>query len=104
MLVISLSFLTLLSLYFLFVPSGPIFNILALVEFPRYFHYALLIIVSVNAAACLFFEAYCTTYITLLIKTLQRFIRRLQKGEKTRKHGTKMYKAVVAEWQNDGQA
>lgn len=101
---VSLTSLTAFSLFFLFVPSGPVFDLLALVEFPRYFHYALLLIVLVNAAACFLFEAYCTRFVTSSIKALQRFLRRLRRGEKTRKHGTKMYKAVVAEWQNDGQA
>lgn len=104
MLMISLTTLTLFSLFFLFVSSGPIFDILALVEFPHYFHVALLVIVIVNAVACFVFEAYCTKFVTSIIKALQRFIRRLRRGEKTRRHDTKMYKAVVAEWQNDGQA
>lgn len=102
MLMVSLSTLTVLSLSFLFITSGPVFNILALVEFPHYFHFALLAIVVVNAAACFLFEAYCTRFVTLSIKALQRFTRRLSsKGghERTRKHDTKMYKAVVAEWQ-----
>lgn len=105
MLMISLTVLTIFSLSFLFVTSGPIFDILALVEFPHMFHFALLAIVIVNATACFVFEAYCTRSVTLVIKALQRFIRRLGKGgDRTRKHDTKMYKAVVAEWQQDGQA
>ncbi|PWN36149.1 uncharacterized protein FA14DRAFT_111106, partial [Meira miltonrushii] len=104
MLMLSLGSLTVLSLYFLFVPSGPIFDVLELVEMPRSFHWALLIIVTANWALCLLFEAFATAWLTSAIKALQRFIRRVRRGERTKKHESKMYKAVVAEWQNDGQA
>lgn len=104
MLMLSLVSLTLLSLYFLFVPAGPIFDVLELVELPRSFHWALLIIVTANWVLCLLFEAFATAWLTSAIKALQRFIRRVRRGERTKKHESKMYKAVVAEWQNDGQA
>lgn len=104
MLMASLTSLTLLSTYFLFVPGGVLFDLLELVELPRSFHFALLAIVISNAAACFLFEAYATRWVTIFIKALQRFVRRIRRGERTRRHGTKMYKAVVADWHNDGQA
>lgn len=103
MLMASLMTLTLVSLYFMFVPAGPIFDLLQLVEMPRAFHYMLLCIVVGNAAACFLFEAYATKWVTAAIKALQRFARRVRRGERSRRHDSKMYKAVVAEWQNDGQ-
>ncbi|MCO5601262.1 hypothetical protein L7F22_055381 [Adiantum nelumboides] len=108
MLMLSLSSLTLLSVYFLFATSGPIFDMLELVEFPRYFHMNLLAIVIVNAVLCFLFEAYMTRPVTIVIKGIQRFVRRLRRGtshhDRSKRHDSKMYKAVVAEWQNEGEA
>ncbi|SPO29333.1 uncharacterized protein UTRI_06282 [Ustilago trichophora] len=92
-----------LSLYALFTPSGFIFDLLGLVEFPRSFHIALFIAVVLNTVLCFVFESILSKYVVKLVKGLQRLARRSRRS-KTRKHGSKLYKAVERSMQHDGDA
>lgn len=105
MLVISLSVLSGLSLYFLFVPSGFFFDILGLVSFPRSFHWALFGLVVVNTFVSFAFERYATAPLTKALKSCQRAWRRSRRGDgrAMRKDG-KVYKLVAEDMQHDGEA
>ena len=91
------------SLYSLFTPSGFVFDLLGLVEFPRSFHVALFVAVVLNAILCFVFEFALSKYVVKLVKGLLRLARR-SKRSKTRKHGSKTYKAVERSMQHDGDA
>ena len=91
------------SLYALFTPSGFVFDLLGLVEFPRSFHIALFIAVILNAALCFLFESFLAQYVVRLVKGALRVLRRSRRS-KTRKHGSKTYKSVERSMQRDGEA
>lgn len=96
MLLTSLTTLTCLSLYFLFMRGGFFFELLGLVEFPPSFHWKLFAIVLANTAACFVFESHFMGPTLNLIKFVQRVLfHRGRKHDKTRKHGQKTYKAVL---------
>ncbi|CAO1631581.1 unnamed protein product [Sympodiomycopsis kandeliae] len=92
-LMVCLVFLTALSAYFLFVPSGFFFDLLGLVEFPSYFHLGLAVIVLVNTALSFFAEMYLVKPLTHGIKATQRYWRRSRKRNVTVKNGA-LYKAI----------
>ncbi|PWN38810.1 hypothetical protein IE81DRAFT_327122 [Ceraceosorus guamensis] len=96
MLVAALVILSFCSLYFLFVPSGFIFELLGLVEFPRSFHFALLAVVLVNTAACFAFDAYGKQPLTSAIKAMQRYWRRRNRRDERVTKSGKVYKQVAA--------
>ena len=58
MLLTSLTVLTCMSMYFLFMRGGFFFELLGLVEFPPSFHWKLFAIVVANTAACFVFESH----------------------------------------------
>lgn len=111
-LMVSLLGLTAFSTYFLFVPSGFIFDLLGLVEMPRSFHLALATIVLVNALVSFTAEAYLVRPVTLAIKSMQRAWRRRKYGKTHGKHahaattvkGGALYKAVQQEMRAEGEA
>lgn len=90
------------SLYALFAPSGFITDLLELVEFPRSFHIALFIAVVLNTIASFVFEGFLAKYVVKFVKGLNRVLRRSRRS-KTRKHGSKTYKAVERSMQHDGE-
>ncbi|WFD25838.1 hypothetical protein MNAN1_000805 [Malassezia nana] len=94
MLVASLSMLSLLSLYFLFMRSGFFFELMGLVDFPPLFHWQLFAVVVLNTMASFVFESYLMAPTLQFIKWIQRFYRG-QRHEKARKHHQKTYKAVL---------
>ncbi|KAE8215245.1 hypothetical protein CF327_g1466 [Tilletia walkeri] len=105
MLMLSLAVLTAFSLYFLFVPSGWFFDILGLVSFPRSFHFALLVMVLVNVALSVLFEAFAIEPVTTFLKGLQRLWRRRHGRLALRRNqGGKVYKRVAEETRHDGDA
>ncbi|KAJ1026344.1 hypothetical protein NDA16_002431 [Ustilago loliicola] len=99
----TVTILLLFSLYALFTPSGFVFDLLGLVSFPRSFHIALFIAVVLNTILCFVFESVLSKYVVKLVKGIQRLSRRSRRN-KTRKHGSKMYKAVERSMQHDGDA
>lgn len=96
MLLTSLTVLTCMSMYFLFMRGGFFFELLGLVEFPPSFHWKLFAIVVANTAACFVFESHLMGPTLNVIKFVQRMLfHRGRKHDKTRKHGQKTYKAVL---------
>ncbi|SNX87341.1 uncharacterized protein MEPE_06051 [Melanopsichium pennsylvanicum] len=91
------------SLYAIFAPSGFVVDLLGLVEFPTSFHITLFIAVILNTILCFLFESVLSKYVVKLIKGFQRLARRSRRL-KTRKHGSKMYRAVERSMQHDGDA
>lgn len=103
MLVLSLSVLSLFSLYFLFVPSGFFFDLLGLVEFPRSFHYALFFFVVLNTLLAFLFESYAAVPTTKALKAVQRTIKHARGGSKraTRHKEGRIYKMVAQQMINE---
>ncbi len=89
------------SIWALFTPSGFLFDLLGLVPFPRSFHIALFIAVVLNTLLCFLFETVFAKYVVRCVKAIQRVVRRSRRS-KTRKHNSKMYKAVERSMQLDG--
>ena len=75
----------------LFTTGGILFDTLELVELPHEFHLELFIVVLANAAACWAFEVYGAQAAADMIKSWQR---RWRRWRGTRKHQSKVYKAV----------
>lgn len=99
----TVTILLLFSLFALFTPSGLVFDLLGLVSLPRSFHIALFIAVVLNTILCFLFESVLSKYVVKFVKGVQRLSRRSRRN-KTRKHGSKMYKAVERSMQHDGDA
>ncbi|KAM0791677.1 hypothetical protein ACM66B_003953 [Microbotryomycetes sp. NB124-2] len=75
----------------LFATSGLLFDVLELVDLPHEFHLELFLVVLANAAACWAFEEYGAQAVAGMIKSWQR---RWRRWRGTRKHQSKVYKAV----------
>lgn len=98
----AVTFLLAFSMYALFTPSGLVFDLLGLVEFPRSFHIALFIAVILNTVLSFLFESVLSQFVVKFVKGVQRLARRSKR--KTRnKHG-KMYRSVERSMQQDGDA
>lgn len=102
-LMIAVAILSVFSLYALFAPSGFVIDLLGLVPFPQSFRIALFIAIILNTISCFVFESFLSKYVVRSVKGLQRLARRSRRN-KTRKHGSKMYKAVERSMQHDGDA
>lgn len=98
----TVTLLLIISLYALFTPSGFVFDLLGLVEFPRSFHITLFIAVVLNTILCFLFESVFSQYVVKIVKGLQRLARRSRRS-KSRKQGSKMYKSVERSMQLDGE-
>lgn len=96
MLLASLTVLSCLSVFFLFVRDGFFFELFGLVSFPPAFHWQLLAIVVVNTALCFVYESYLMAPVLHMAKFLQRILlHRGRRHEKLRTHQKKTYKAVL---------
>ncbi|KAK4050588.1 hypothetical protein OIV83_003314 [Microbotryomycetes sp. JL201] len=75
----------------LFATGGLLFDVLELVDLPHEFHLELFLVVLANATACWAYEEYGAQAVASTIKSWQR---RWRRWRGTRKHQSKVYKAV----------
>ncbi|KAK4054952.1 hypothetical protein OIO90_003293 [Microbotryomycetes sp. JL221] len=75
----------------LFTTGGPLFDVLELVDLPHEFHLELFLVVLANGALCWAYEEYGAQAVASTIKSWQR---RWRRWRGTRKHQSKVYKAV----------
>ena len=96
MLLLSLTSLSVVSLYVLFIHGGYLFDLFGLIQLPPLFHWKLFLVVVVNTVLCFTFESYMSAPMLRFVKMILRVMYPSRRHDKGRKHDSKAYKAIIS--------